>query len=125
MNCNISFKRIKELLKTDITEIPNYVGDIIKDDPNNNYVILCQYIVDKHNSFIKQLEIGLNNYIKERQKIHDIISEMLDSNIISFTTALNMIYYLNKDIKHIQIDNTRLMAFLDTLKDMDKRKGED
>ena len=47
---------------------------------------------------------------------------MLDSNVVSFTTALNMIYYLNKDIKNIQIDNTRIMAFLDTLKDMNKRK---
>lgn len=122
MNCNASYKHIKELLKSDITQIPNYIGDIIKDDPNNDYIILCQYIVEKHNSFIKQLEDGLNNYIKERQKLHDMISGMLDSNVVSFTTALNMIYYLNKDIKAIQIDNTRLMAFLETLKDMDKRK---
>lgn len=122
MNCNVSYKHIKELLKTDITQIPNYIGDVIRDNPDNNYVELCNYIVKKHNSFIKELEDGLQNYIKERQKIHDLVSGMLDSNVVSFTTALNMIYYLNKDIKNIQIDNTRIMAFLDTLKDMNKRK---
>lgn len=122
MNCNIAVKHIKELLKSDITQIPNYVGDIIKDNPDNNYITLCEYIVDKHNSLIKDLEDGLKNYIKERQKVHDLVSDMLNSNIVSFTTSLNMIYYINKDIKNIQIDNTRLMALLDTLKDMDKEK---
>lgn len=122
MNCSAAFKELKELLKTDITQIPNFIGDLIKDDPDNRYVEFCYYIVEKHNSFIKELEDGLQNYIKERQKIHDLVSGMLDSNVVSFTTALNMIYYLNKDIKNIQIDNTRIMALLDTLKDMDKRK---
>lgn len=125
MNCSIAVKHIKELLKTEpdgITQIPNYVGDLIKDNPDNNYITLCEYIVDKHNSLIKDLEDGLKNYIKERQKVHDLVSDMLNSNIVSFNTSLNMIYYINKDIKNIQIDNTRLMALLDTLKDMDKEK---
>ena len=121
MNCSASVKKIKELLKSDITQVPNYIGDIIKEDPNNDYIMLCQYIVDKHNYLIKEIEDGLHNYIKERQKIHDLVSGMLDSNVVSFTTSLNMIYYLNKDIKSIQIDNTRLMALLDTLKDLDKK----
>jgi hypothetical protein len=124
MNCSIVVKKIKELLKSDITQIPDYVAEIIKENPNQDYITLCEYIVDKHNSLIKDIDDGLKNYIKERQNLHDLISGMLDSSVVSFTTALNMIYYLNKDIKTIQINNTRLMALLDSLKNIDKNKKE-
>lgn len=124
MNCNIVVRKIKELLKSDITQIPDYVAEIIKENPNQDYITLCEYIVDKHNSLIKDIDDGLKNYIKERQNLHDLISGMLDSSVVSFTTALNMIYYLNKDIKTIQINNTRLMALLDSLKNIDKNKKE-
>lgn len=124
MNCSIVVKKIKELLKSDITQIPDYVAEIIKENPNQDYIILCEYIVNKHNSLIKDIDDGLKKYIKERQNLHDLISGMLDSSVVSFTTALNMIYYLNKDIKTIQINNTRLMALLDSLKNIDKNKKE-
>lgn len=120
MNCAIVVKKLKELVKTDIVQVPEYVSDIIKDNPNNYYISLCEYIVKHHNSLIKDMDDALKNYIKERQKVHDLISEILDTNVVSFTTSLNIIYYLNKDIKSLSIFNTRLMALLDTLNDMNK-----
>lgn len=120
MNCAIVVKKLKELVKTDIIQVPEYIADIIKDNPNNYYILLCEYIVKHHKSLIKDMDNALKNYIKERQKVHDLISEILDTNVVSFTTSLNIIYYLNKDIKSLSIFNTRLMALLDTLNDMNK-----
>jgi hypothetical protein len=120
MNCAIVVKKLKELVKTDIIQVPEYIADIIKDNPNDYYILLCEYIVKRHKSLIKDMDNALKNYIKERQKVHDLISEILDTNVVSFTTSLNIIYYLNKDIKALSIFNTRLMALLDTLNDMNK-----
>ena len=120
MNCAIVVKKLKELVKTDIVQVPEYISDIIKDNPNDYYIALCEYIVKHHKSLIKDMDDALKNYIKERQKVHDLISEILDTNVVSFTTSLNIIYYLNKDIKSLSIFNTRLMALLDTLNDMNK-----
>lgn len=124
MNCNLAFKKIKELLNEDITQIPNYISDLIKEDPDNNYITICSYIVNKHNSFIKELENKLQKYIKDKEELYDLISNTLtNNNILNFNTILTIIYYLNKDIKNLQINNTRIYALLDTLKDMNKRKN--
>lgn len=120
MNCAIVVKKLKELVKTDIIQVPEYIADIIKDNPNDYYILLCEYIVKHNKSLIKDMDNALKNYIKERQKVHDLISEILDTNVVSFTTSLNIIYYLNKDIKALSIFNTRLMALLDTLNDINK-----
>ena len=124
MNCNVVFKHLKELLKTDITQIPDYISEIIKDNPNDNYIELCEYIVTKHKSFIKDLENKLQQYVQEKQQTYDLVHKISNSNIISFTTLLSMIYYLNKDIKTLQVDNTRITALLDTLKIMNEKGNQ-